>query len=162
MWSTNKSPFDDSGQSTNPKLTCFYLCPCLWEMCFCGTFTCHGKVSGPEAAQDVVQEEALLRQWSAQEALASQSVIQHAAQNCTHFLFLVRRWRVYLGHDVAGRHAALVHMEMRGRRTGNDQWWLLKATQCKMIVSISFLWFCRLETLLLTEHTLPAWQRTMW
>lgn len=41
-------------------------------------------------AQDVVEEEALLRQRATDEALTQQSMRQDVAQNCTNFLLLVR------------------------------------------------------------------------
>jgi len=52
-------------------------------------FTLDGEVLRPQTVHDVIQEEALLRQGAANEAVTLQGVIQDAAQNCTHFLSLV-------------------------------------------------------------------------
>lgn len=52
-------------------------------------FTSNSEILRPQTVNDVVQEEALIRQGLANETVALQGMIQDVTQNCPHWLLLV-------------------------------------------------------------------------
>lgn len=92
----------------------------MFFWCFWRTFTSDSEVLWPQTAHDVVQEEALLGQRVANETSTLQGVIQHATQNCTHFLSLACWWCVDLCHNVTGCYTALVTTAIRKRKDKED------------------------------------------